>query len=111
MELRARASLLAQNKPSARRHIRTLRASMHAKRLMTEPQRRFQTNCSRGNYHVGKQQSIQWIRGAGHREGEKVLQRNAGVKDIREPGLLRLHLSGGNNVLVYPQPNHVPATL
>ena len=26
-----------------------------------------------------------WIRGTGYREGEKVLQRNAGVKDIRGP--------------------------
>src|SRR5262245_62057819 len=91
MELRARASLLAQNKAGARRrHLDTLCASIHAKRLITEPQARFRTNCSRGNYHVGKQQSIQWIRGTGHREGEKVLQRNAGVKDIREPWLAQI---------------------
>jgi catechol 2,3-dioxygenase-like lactoylglutathione lyase family enzyme len=25
-------------------------------------------------------------------------------------GLLQLHLHGGNNVLIYPKPNHVPAT-
>jgi hypothetical protein len=25
-------------------------------------------------------------------------------------GLLTLHLSGGNNVLIYPKPNHAPAT-
>lgn len=25
-------------------------------------------------------------------------------------GLLELHISGGNNVLVYPKPNHAPAT-
>ncbi|MDQ2824167.1 MAG: glyoxalase, partial [Verrucomicrobiota bacterium] len=25
-------------------------------------------------------------------------------------GLLTLHLAGGNNVLIYPKPNHVPAT-
>jgi len=25
-------------------------------------------------------------------------------------GLLNLHISGGNNVLIYPKPNHVPAT-
>ena len=63
-----------------------------------------------GNYHVGKQQSIQWIRGAGYRGGEKVLQPDAGVKDIDDHGLLTLHLAGGNNVLIYPKPNHVPAT-
>ena len=39
-----------------------------------------------------------------------VLHRNSGVKGIRGPWLLRLHLSGGNNVLIYPKPNHVPAT-
>ena len=25
-------------------------------------------------------------------------------------GLLTLHLAGGNNVLIYPKPNHAPAT-
>jgi len=25
-------------------------------------------------------------------------------------GLLTLHLAGGNNVLIYPKPNHTPAT-
>ena len=31
--------------------------------------------------------------------------------DVSEShGLLTVHLAGGNNVLVYPKPNHVPAT-
>jgi predicted enzyme related to lactoylglutathione lyase len=31
--------------------------------------------------------------------------------DVSEShGLLTLHLAGGNNVLIYPKPNHVPAT-
>src|SRR5437764_12144309 len=31
--------------------------------------------------------------------------------DVTEShGLLTLRLAGGNNVLIYPQPNHVPAT-
>ena len=31
--------------------------------------------------------------------------------NVSEPrGLLTLHLAGGNNVLIYPKPNHVPAT-
>jgi len=31
--------------------------------------------------------------------------------DVTEShGLLTLHLAGGNNVLIYPKPNHVPAT-
>ena len=25
-------------------------------------------------------------------------------------GVLELHVSGGNNILIYPKPNHVPAT-
>src|SRR6184192_2431287 len=31
--------------------------------------------------------------------------------DVTEShGVLTLHLAGGNNVLIYPKPNHVPAT-
>jgi predicted enzyme related to lactoylglutathione lyase len=30
------------------------------------------------------------------------------IEDL-ESGLLRLHLSGGNEVIVYPKPDHVPA--
>ena len=33
-----------------------------------------------------------------------------GLKTSEEHGLLTLHLAGGNNVLIYPKPNHVPAT-
>jgi len=33
-----------------------------------------------------------------------------GLKVTEEHGLLTLHLAGGNNVLIYPKPNHVPAT-
>jgi catechol 2,3-dioxygenase-like lactoylglutathione lyase family enzyme len=32
-----------------------------------------------------------------------------GLKVTEEHGLLTLHLAGGNNVLVYPKPDHVPA--
>jgi predicted enzyme related to lactoylglutathione lyase len=32
------------------------------------------------------------------------------LKVTEEHGLLTLHLAGGNNVLIYPKPNHVPAT-
>ncbi|MEY2526649.1 MAG: hypothetical protein QOE73_1420, partial [Verrucomicrobiota bacterium] len=31
-----------------------------------------------------------------------------GLKVSEDHGMLRLHLGGGNNVLVYPKPNHVP---
>jgi glyoxalase/bleomycin resistance protein/dioxygenase superfamily protein len=32
------------------------------------------------------------------------------LKLSEDRGLLTLHLAGGNNVLIYPKPNHVPAT-
>src|SRR6266487_5797109 len=33
-----------------------------------------------------------------------------GLKVSESHGLLTLHLGGGNDVLIYPKPNHVPAT-
>jgi catechol 2,3-dioxygenase-like lactoylglutathione lyase family enzyme len=33
-----------------------------------------------------------------------------GLKVSDDHGLLTLHLAGGNNVLIYPKPNHVPAS-
>ena len=33
-----------------------------------------------------------------------------GLKVIEEHGLLTVHLAGGNNVLIYPKADHVPAT-
>jgi catechol 2,3-dioxygenase-like lactoylglutathione lyase family enzyme len=33
-----------------------------------------------------------------------------GLTVTEEHGLLTLHLAGGNNVLIYPKPDHVPAT-
>jgi predicted enzyme related to lactoylglutathione lyase len=33
-----------------------------------------------------------------------------GLEVSEDHGLLTLHLAGGNNVLIYPKPNHVPAT-
>jgi predicted enzyme related to lactoylglutathione lyase len=32
-----------------------------------------------------------------------------GLKISESNGLLTLHLAGGNNVLIYPKPNHTPA--
>jgi len=32
------------------------------------------------------------------------------VDDVEMEGLMRLHLGGGADVLVYPKPNHTPAT-
>ncbi len=36
--------------------------------------------------------------------------RTLGLKVSESNGLLTLHLAGGNNVLIYPKPNHTPAT-
>ncbi len=36
--------------------------------------------------------------------------RTLGVKVSETNGLLTLYLAGGNNVLIYPKPNHTPAT-
>jgi hypothetical protein len=40
----------------------------------------------------------------------KFYSQTLGLKMSEDHGLLRLHLAGGNNVLIYPKPNHVPAT-
>jgi predicted enzyme related to lactoylglutathione lyase len=39
----------------------------------------------------------------------KFYSQTLGLKTSEDHGLLRLHLAGGNNVLIYPKPNHVPA--
>ncbi len=36
--------------------------------------------------------------------------RTLGLKVSESNGLLTLHLAGANNVLIYPKPNHTPAT-
>ncbi|PYJ38850.1 MAG: glyoxalase [Verrucomicrobia bacterium] len=36
--------------------------------------------------------------------------RTLGLKVSETNGLLTLHLAGGNDVLIYPKPNHTPAT-
>ena len=41
---------------------------------------------------------------------EEFYSKTLGLKVTGEHGLLTLHLAGGNNVLIYPKPNHVPAT-
>ena len=32
------------------------------------------------------------------------------VEDLDMPGLLSLHIAGGSHILIYPKPNHTPAT-
>jgi catechol 2,3-dioxygenase-like lactoylglutathione lyase family enzyme len=43
-------------------------------------------------------------------KAKKFYGETLGLKVSDDHGLLTLHLPGGNNVLIYPKPNHVPAT-
>lgn len=33
-----------------------------------------------------------------------------GLQVSEEHGMLQLHIAGGQNILIYPKPNHIPAT-
>jgi catechol 2,3-dioxygenase-like lactoylglutathione lyase family enzyme len=43
-------------------------------------------------------------------KAKKFYGETLGLKVSEDHGLLTLHLAGGNNVLIYSKPNHVPAT-
>jgi predicted enzyme related to lactoylglutathione lyase len=43
-------------------------------------------------------------------KAKEFYEKTLGLKVTEEHGLLTLHLAGGNNVLIYPKPNHAPAT-
>ena len=43
-------------------------------------------------------------------QAKKFYGETLGLKVSEDHGLLTLHLAVGNNVLIYPKPNHVPAT-
>ena len=43
-------------------------------------------------------------------EAAPVLRRHTGAAGFERDGLLALHIGGGEDVLVYPKPDHVPAT-
>ena len=43
-------------------------------------------------------------------KAKKFYGRTLGLKVSESNGLLTLHLAGGNDVLIYPKPNHTPAT-
>ena len=43
-------------------------------------------------------------------EAKEFYAKTLGLNVSESHGLLTLHLAGGNNVLIYPKPNHVPAT-
>jgi len=43
-------------------------------------------------------------------KAKEFYEKRLGLKVSEDHGLLTLHLAGGNNVLIYPKPNHSPAT-
>jgi catechol 2,3-dioxygenase-like lactoylglutathione lyase family enzyme len=43
------------------------------------------------------------------RKTKNFYETTLGLRVSEDHGLLTLHLAGGNNVLIYPKPNHVPA--
>ena len=43
-------------------------------------------------------------------KAKKFYSRTLGLEVSESNGLLRLHLAGGTAVLIYPKPNHLPAT-
>jgi len=43
-------------------------------------------------------------------KAKKFYSRTLGLEVSESNGLLKLHLAGGTAVLIYPKPNHLPAT-
>ena len=43
-------------------------------------------------------------------KAKKFYGETLGLEVSEDHGVLTLHLAAGNNVLIYPKPNHVPAT-
>ncbi|HST29919.1 MAG TPA: VOC family protein [Chthoniobacterales bacterium] len=43
-------------------------------------------------------------------KAKRFYRETLGLKVSEDHGLLTLHFASGNNVLIYPKPNHVPAT-
>ncbi|CAL1518014.1 VOC family protein [Chitinophaga sp. MM2321] len=37
-------------------------------------------------------------------------QQTLGLEVVEENGMLQLHINGGNSIMIYPKPNHTPAT-
>ncbi len=44
------------------------------------------------------------------RKAKEFYSRTLGLEVSESHGLLKLHLAGGTTVLIYPKPNHAPAT-
>src|SRR5204862_8001157 len=76
-----------------------------------EPTPRFRTNYSRGrNIMLENSKAFSGFAAPDIAKENKFYSQTLGLKTSEDQGLLRLHLTGGNNVLIYQKPNHVPAT-
>jgi catechol 2,3-dioxygenase-like lactoylglutathione lyase family enzyme len=59
---------------------------------------------------LGKSKAFSGFAVPDSERAKKFYGETLGLKVSEDHGLLTLHLAGGNNVLIYPKPNHVPAT-
>ena len=65
---------------------------------------------SGGKQYVKRQQSIQRFSAGDIPAVKRFYAETLGLDVSESDGVLTLQLAGGNNVLIYPKPNHVPAT-
>jgi len=59
---------------------------------------------------LGKSKAFSGFSAGDIAAAKKFYRETLGLEVSEDHGLLTLHLAGGNNVLVYPKPNHTPAT-
>src|SRR5712691_4430493 len=63
-----------------------------------------------GDYMLGESKAFSGFAVPDIEKAKKFYGETLGLKVSEANGLLNLHLPGGNKVLIYPKPNHVPAT-
>ena len=104
--------MLGFSAPSGLSLLRRVYELRHFTNNIWEPKPRLQTKDSGGEeYHVRKQQSpFSGFAAPDIAKENKFYSQTLGLKTSEDHGLLRLLLAGGNNVHIYPKPNHVPAT-
>ena len=59
---------------------------------------------------LGKSKAFSGFSAGDIAAAKKFYRETLGLEVSEDHGLLTLHLAAGNNVLIYPKPNHVPAT-
>ena len=60
--------------------------------------------------HATRESCLQRLFGRRYSKSERILYSNTWAGFSESNGLLELHLAGGATVLIYPKPNHAPAT-